>query len=561
MTFSYSKKKKYASKFSCDINCCCDRDCNQFHLSAFSHCKNYHVELYDSRYCYNRNFIQRNNTAFILEKLGNNLFCILYDNLPSTYNADNDLKLNSEKDLQKMVEKKYKWKLKDNIGLPKYNLSKSYQHGDILWKLHNKSIETIDLLQSGFTGICSFKKTLRYLENWKSACIQNNLTNMNRYLFTTTFNNFTVIKSLPLFNDTFVRKQACQSNICLSVRSHYCQNSFSECNGTRITSLCTNFTCINIVKSLKYVITHNGSAGISNIDAYFDIADTSHAFYQYFEVQYNWIDANETRAFARSGNPGYIMGKPIISGTSRANKSDEIFFNKTNGFLTLPLAGKNGECDRINRHIIAFGEDVKLRCSASLLIKNFTALSCMELQNLTMRLLMMDSLLNASNNAYVSKLGNVVKKDTTDWLRIMFDRIPQSVVSAHTIGKQILCSGLLTSMHLDVLYSKLSEPKSLINYKILGIGITFGKEEDISWPKCSPKNCTDILRINIISHVNFYDISKPSRYHFVGGPNLDITLPYDFFYPFLNNGSKEMETFNIFVLLIIYVTLHTYIYV
>lgn len=544
-------------KFSCDINCCCDIDCNQFHRSAFSHCQNYHVELYDSRYCYNRNFIQRNNTAFILEKLGNNLFCILYDNLPSTYNADNDLKLNSEKDLLKVIQKKYKWKMEDSTILPKYNLSKYYQHGDILWKLHNKSIESIDLLQSGFTGICSFKKTLRYLENWKGACIQNNLTNMNRYLFTTTFSNFTVINSLPSFNDTLIKKQACQSNICLSVRTHYCLNSFSACNQTRISSFCMNSTCTNIVKGLKYVITHNGSAGISNIDAYFDMGDTSRAFHQYFEIQYNWIDANKTRAFARSGNPGYITGKPIIFGISRANKSNEIFFNKTDGSLTLPSAGRNGECHRISRHIIAFGEDVKLRCSAGLLVTNFTALSCMELQNLTMRLLLKDSLLNASQHygAYVSKSGNVVKKDATDWSQIMFDRIPDNVVTARTIGKCILCSGLLTSMHLNVLYSKLPEPKTLMNYKILGIGITFGKEEDISWPKCEPKNCTDILRVDIVSHVNFYDVSKPSRYYFVGGPNLDITLPYDFFYPFLN-GSKEVEMSNIFVLLVICIALH-----
>lgn len=339
------------------------------------------------------------------------------------------------------------------------------------------------------------------------------------------------------------------------MRTHYCRNSFSTCNRTRISSFCTNSTCTNIVKGLKYVIAHNGSAGISNIDAYFDIGNASHAFYQYFEVQYNWIDANKTRVFTRSGNPGYIMGKPIIFGISHTNKSNEIFFNKTDGFFTLSLAGKNGECDRINRHIIAFGEDVKLRCSAKLLIKNFTTLSCKELQNLTMSLLLRDSLLNASYRAYVSKMGNVIKKDTTDWLQIVFDRIPQSVITAHTIGKRILCSGLLTSMHLNVLYSKLPEPKTLMNYKILGIGITFGKEEDISWPKCIPKNCTDILRIDIISHVNFYDVSKPSRYHFVGGPNLDITLPYDFFYPFMN-GSKETEMMNIFVFLIIYVVLH-----
>lgn len=76
---------------SCDINCCCDKDCNDFHLTVFSYCENYQPELFDKRYCYNRNFIQRNNTPFILEKLANNLFCILYDNLPPTYSISNEL--------------------------------------------------------------------------------------------------------------------------------------------------------------------------------------------------------------------------------------------------------------------------------------------------------------------------------------------------------------------------------------------------------------------------------------------------------------------------------------
>lgn len=314
-----------------------------------------------------------------------------------------------------------------------------------------------------------------------------------------------------------------------------------------------NSTCTNIVKGLKYVIGHNGSAGINSIDAYFNIGNASHTFYQYFEVEYNWIDSNNTKIFVRSGNPGYVMGKPIIIGTSHANKSDDIFFNRTNGFLTLPLAGKNGECDQINRHIIVFGEDIKLTCSVKLFIKNFTALSCTELQNRTMHLLMKDFFLNISQhyNTYVSKLGNFSSKNAVDWLHVVFDRIPRNIVTAHTIEKRILCSGLVTSMHLNVLYSMLPKPKTLTNYKILGVGIIFNKEEDISWLKCTLKNCTDVLHINIISYVNFHDVSKPSKYHFAGGPNLDITLPYDFFYPFLN-GSKIIEISNILIFLIIY---------
>ncbi|EGI68878.1 B9 domain-containing protein 2 [Acromyrmex echinatior] len=537
-------------KSSCNINCCCDIDCNHSHLSAFSYCQNYHVELYDSRYCYNRNFIQRNNTPFIFEKLANNLFCILYDNLPSIYSTNNNLVL-YEEELWKIIEmNNYKWEIRHSKTLFKYNLSKYYQHGDILWKLHDKSIEEIEFLQSGFTGICTFKKILRYLQNWKGACIQNKLTNINPYLFTVTFSNFTVIKSLPSFNDTLTTNQMCQSNICLPVRIHYCLKSFSACNRTSISGFCMNSTCTNIVKGLKYVIRHNGSAGINSIDAYFNIGNASHPFYQYFEVEYKWIDSNNTQIFIRSGNLGYEMGKPIIIGVSHANTSDNIFFNRTDGFFTLPLARRNGECDQINRHVVLFGEDMRLACSIKLFIKNFTALSCAELQNLTMHLLTNDFLnINQRYSTYISKLGNFSSKNDIDWLQIMFDRIPRNIITAYTVGKRILCSGLVTSMHLNVIYSMLSKPKT--NYKILGVGVVFSKEEDISWPKCAFENCTDVLEVNIISYVNFHDVSKPSKYHFAGGPNLDLTLPYDFFYPFLNSSTAKIPSILIFLIMYI----------
>lgn len=346
----------------------------------------------------------------------------------------------------------------------------------------------------------------------------------------------------------------------MPVTTHYCLKSFAACSRTKISGFCINSTCTNIVKGLKYVIGHNGSAGINTIDAYFFIGNASHAFYQYFEVKYNWIDTNNIKVFIRSGNPGYMIGKPIIIGISHVNKSDDIFLNKTDSFLTLPFAGKNGECDRNNRYIVVFGEDIRLTCSVKLFIKNFTTVSCAELQNLIMRLLINDSFnISQHYNTYVSKLGNFSSKNTVDWLHIVFDRIVQNIVTAHTIGKRILCSGLIKSMHLNILYSMLPKPKTLTNYKIMGIGISFSKEEDVSWSKCVLKNCTDVLHVNIISYINFHDVSKPSKYYFAGGPNLDITLPYDFFYPFLNN-SRSIKISNIWIFVIIHILWILYIY-
>lgn len=180
-------------------------DCKDHHLKVFTHCKDYHTELYDSRYCYSRNFIERNNTPFILEKLANNLFCILYDNLPPVYSVNNNLVINNQKDLWKEINKdKPKWKFEHHQSMFMYNITSIYKEGDLVWKLQNNYIKPLELLQTGFTGKCSFKKTIRYLQKWKDSCMQVELANTNQFLFPSTYNNFTIIKSLHLFNQTYI---------------------------------------------------------------------------------------------------------------------------------------------------------------------------------------------------------------------------------------------------------------------------------------------------------------------------------------------------------------------
>lgn len=326
-----------------------------------------------------------------------------------------------------------------------------------------------------------------------------------------------------------------------------------------------NGTCYNIVIGVKYLIVHNGSMGINNINVYFNIGNVSRSFYQQFEVVYEWVGLDKEKSFSLSGNPGYIFGKPLVIGTLKINKTNNmktIIFNKTDSFLTLPIARKSGECDKINRYIVTFGENIKLRCSVSLSINNFNTSSCIELQNRTMHFLIKDSLFNVTQtdqyNIYVSKSGNFTKNDIADWAQILLDRVPQNIVTGKLINDHLLCLGLITSVHLNILYSALTKPETLNNHNILGIGINFSNESNISWSKCLTENCTNILKVDIVSFVTFHDVSKPSKYYFVGGPNLDLTLPYDFFYPFLS--SSKCIASNLFLLssLIFIVILHSF---
>ncbi|KAK9295283.1 hypothetical protein QLX08_010367 [Tetragonisca angustula] len=534
---------------SCDINCCCDKNCNSFHLTVFSYCESHQPELFDKRYCYNRNFIQRNNTPFILEKLANNLFCILYDNLPPTYDINYEVDIKTAEDLREVINSnRPTWKWTDQIYIPEYNTSSPYQDGDVMWIIYNNYIQPFEILQSGFTALCSFKKTLKYLRNWKDQCLQTELIDTNKFLFPMAFNNFTIIPSPHLLNETYilVSDQVCPKNVCLTLTNYYCKNYWKTCSNNTLLGSCSNGKCYNIVTGVKYLIIHNGSMGINHVDVYFNIGNVSQHFYQQFEIIYEWVELDKEKSFSLSGNPGYIMGKPLIIGTLKVNKSNNIEtkyinFNRTSSFLTLPIATKSGECNKIDRYTLAFGEDIKLKCSIFLHTNNFGTASCIELQNLTMHFLMQDTLFNVTQtdqyNIYVAKSGNFSSNDSTDWAQILLDRIPQNVIVGQFVNGRLYCSGLITSIHLNILYSALSKPETLNNHIIVGVGITFSAESNISWSKCLYENCSDILKVDVISYVTFHDISKPSKYYFAGGPNLDITLPYDFFYPFLSSST------------------------
>ncbi|XP_076548891.1 tectonic-3 [Osmia lignaria lignaria] len=556
---------------SCNINCCCDKDCNEFHLTTFSHCENHAAELYDKRYCYHRNFIERNNTPFILEKLANNLFCILYDNLPPTYSINNDLNIKTNKDLKEAINpNRLTWRWKDQLYVPEYNNPSLYKDDDIIWKIQSNYVQPLEILQSGFTELCSFKKTVKYLREWKEQCLQTELINTNEFLFPAAFNNFTVIISPHLLNETYIKisNESCPRNVCLSVNNYYCKYSWKTCNNDTILGSCSNGICYNIVTGVKYLIIHNGSMGINSFNVYFNIGNVSRSFYQQFEVSYEWADVDKEKIFSLSGNPGYIFGKPLISGVLKINKTNNvesryINFNKTNGYFTLPIATRHGECNDVNRYVLAFGEDVKLKCSASLQTNNFSTASCIELQNRIMFFALKDSLLNVTQinqySIYISKSGNFSSNNTADWAQILLDRIPQNIVTGQLINGRLYCSGLITSTRLDILYSALAKPKTLTNYNILGVGITFSEESDVFWSKCMTENCTDMLKVDVINYVTFHDVSKPSKYYFAGSPNLDLTLPYDFFYPFLSR-SKCIEPSIFLIIILLIISLHNFLY-
>lgn len=313
---------------------------------------------------------------------------------------------------------------------------------------------------------------------------------------------------------------------------------------------------------MKYLIRHNGTEGIKKITTFFKLANVSSPFVQLVEVEFEWIEFDNQVSVKRSGNPGYIFGTPIIIGTSEStangkSKSKYVTVNSLNRYLSLAFATKTGECEISSRYNVAFGENAKTSCSAILKTTEFSTSSCQQLQNKTFQILLRDLALNSTDKksrTFVLKYGHIFDNDISNWVQVLIDAVPINLAEASVLQDEIRCNKMITSMKVHVLHSSISKPEGTNNHLILGTWVEFSNETTLSWPRCLTTNCVDVIQVNVNSFVTFHDASKPSKYHFAVGPYLDLSLPYDFFYPFVNYFPKIQSSRKliIFVCFIIY---------
>lgn len=124
---------------SCDVNCCCDRDCNTAHWRVFTECEEIQSE-YDVKHCFKSNIIFYNNTKLKIIKTEKNLFCLIRDNLEKVSNLKN-------KDIITSLEN-----FKEDFKKPKFTFAKNYfykfkatlyQFKSLVWSLKNNKIEPL----------------------------------------------------------------------------------------------------------------------------------------------------------------------------------------------------------------------------------------------------------------------------------------------------------------------------------------------------------------------------------------------------------------------------------
>lgn len=454
------------------------------------------------------------------------------------------------------------------------------------------------------SALCQASKIIYYLSDWSGTChvVTGDAAaceNRPELSASTFYKGFTVLVAPELMNETYVvhlkevglnaRKylprrelyechvrynfhfdlQDCPSNVCIAVTLHLCSELSTEASVLdhcdEVTDLQPSFydsgseNCLNVVREVRYMIYHNGTKGITNVCVYVWLTNVTlyTELSQKFSVSFRWT--KDGKPFHRSGNPGYIVGKPVMTGKKVTRVSGiegevdkeaiEVDENPEE-WLSIAVAKKDGRCDvegkngNSLRQTVTFWENRWSSCMVFVSPSNFTSPSaCATMHKATINLLaggVMENVTSAKEfNFYIATFGDSKVEETGDWVQVMLETVPSFVISSSQSDDwALVCKGIVTSLHIDVMFANVGS-LAVPQAKILGAVFRFGSPRDIVFA-CSSFRCTretEEQHYDAVSSVSFVDATKPAIARFAEPPVYEVKLPFDFFYPFFSNSA------------------------
>lgn len=561
---------------SCDINCCCDDDCSDNDRLAFSGCHTRTSFNFDSHHCYQTHFVYHNNTELKLVRNEGGLFCILRDNLPERFTYQNRKVVTTLLEFNKLHRnhKTFSWPAK-KVHSPLFDSTAPFRQGSIMWTVVNRTLVPFSLPMKVTHALCQASRAMYYLNDWSGTCqvpaIDVDSCESHRELSANTFyKGFTVLVSPQFINETYGNrlKEDCLAHVCIPVTVHLCSElrskipSFEQC--TEVSDLQPSVHnselqhCENVVKEVQYMIYHNGTVGITKVCAYLWLTNVTlnTRLSQKFSITFHW--ARDTKSFHRSGNPGYIVGKPVMSGkkvTQILGTEGEIdkeaieIDENPEKWLSIAGAKNDGRCDlegsegKSVRHPVTFGENRRSSCMVFVIPSNFIQPSaCAALHKAVIQLLSGNMMANVTSpkefNFYIANFGDAKVEDTGDWTQVILESVPSFLVSSSESDDwTLVCKGIVTSIHIDIMFANVGS-LAIPQAKVLGSVFRFGPPHDIIFT-CSSLHCaheTNEQHFDVVSSVSFIDVTKHAVVEFAEPPVYEVKLPHDFFYPFFSNS-------------------------
>ncbi|KAM6183908.1 tectonic-3 [Erethizon dorsatum] len=489
---------------ACDLNCCCDRDCYLLYpRTVFSFCLPGSVRS-SSWVCVDDSLIFRSNSPYpsrvFMDSNGIRQFCVHVNNSKLNYfqklqkvNATNFQALAAEFGGDSFIST-----LQSQLPPP------FYKAGDPILTYFPKW-SVISLLRQpagvGAWGVCAESNPAGFLESKSTTCthIFKNLASsctLDPALDAASYYNFTVLKVPQGMTD--LQNMKFQVPVTLASQAS--------------PPLLAGNTCQNVVSQVTYEIETNGTFGIQKVSVSFrqinltiePVVSLQQDFIIHFRAFQQSTAASVT--IPRSGNPGYIVGKPLLVLTGDISHS-----------MTLLQSQGNGICS-VKRHKVRFGMNAISGCKFRL-----KEVDCSQLRNEIYQILH-----GSPRPEHVAIFGNANPAQKGGWTSILNRSCSVSAMNCTS------CCFIPVSLEIQVLWAYLglqSNPQAHVSgarflYQCKSIQVSQkGKE------------------VSLTTLINFVDITQkpdPPR----SQPRMDWKLPFDFFYPFKVAFSKGVNSQN-----------------
>ncbi|XP_005269747.2 tectonic-3 isoform X2 [Homo sapiens] len=447
---------------ACDINCCCDRDCYLLHpRTVFSFCLPGSVRS-SSWVCVDNSVIFRSNSPFpsrvFMDSNGIRQFCVHVNNS----------NLNYFQKLQKVNATNFQ-ALAAEFGGESFTSTfqtqsppSFYRAGDPILTYFPKW-SVISLLRQpagvGAGGLCAESNPAGFLESKSTTCTR-------------------FFKNLA---------SSCTLDSALNAASYY------------------NFTVLKVPRSMTdpqnmevtYEIETNGTFGIQKVSVSLGqtnlTVEPGASLQQHFILRFRAFQQSTAASLTspRSGNPGYIVGKPLLALT------DDISYS-----MTLLQSQGNGSCS-VKRHEVQFGVNAISGCKLRL-----KKADCSHLQQEIYQ-----TLHGRPRPEYVAIFGNADPAQKGGWTRILNRHCSISAINCTS------CCLIPVSLEIQVLWAYvglLSNPQAHVS------GVRF------LYQCQSIQDSQQVTEVSLTTLVNFVDITQkpqPPR----GQPKMDWKWPFDFF--------------------------------
>ncbi|XP_062959048.1 tectonic-3 isoform X1 [Cynocephalus volans] len=487
---------------TCDINCCCDGDCYLLHpRTVFSFCLPGSVRS-SSWVCVDNSLIFRSNSPFpsrvFMDSNGIGQFCVHVNNS----------KLNYFQTLQEVNATNFQ-ALAAEFGGESFTSTFQtqssppfYRAGDPILTYFPKW-SVISLLRQpagvGAGGLCAESNPAGFLESKSTTCTRffKNLTDsciLDPALDAASYYNFTVLKIPRGMTD--LQNMKFQVPVTLVSQAD--------------PPLLAGNTCQNAVSQVIYDIETNGTFGIQKVSVSFGhtnlTIEPGASLQQHFIIRFRAFQQSTAASLTgpKSGNPGYIVGKPLLALTGDIRH-----------VMTLMKSQGNGICS-VKRHEVQFGVNAISGCKLRL-----KKADCSHLQQEIYQ-----TLHGRPRPEHVAIFGNADPAQKGGWTRILSRSCSVSAMNCTS------CCFIPVSLEIQVLWANIglqSNPQAHVSGARFLYQCQFRQDSQQE------------TEVSLTTLVNFVDITQkpePPR----GQPRMDWKMPFDFFFPFQVVFSRGVDS-------------------